>query len=266
MNESSSADVAIYGRDLGIPDEPESWSPVPGYEGYYEVSTLGNVKSLHARILKQYPGGLILSPVINTHGYPSVNLYLAGKPTTFGIHVLVALAFIGQRPKGQDVCHNDGGKLHCVLSNLRYDTKSENMNDRVRHGTHHNSTKTECPAGHEYTEETIYHRPDGGRDCRLCRPAHAERTRQRKIAVGDVCIYEDCAEPVQAKGKCKKHWSKERYEHKLATADPCVEDGCEKPGVQVGRCSSHYKRHQARSRSVSGYVVDQGDRALPEAA
>ncbi len=53
----------------------------------------------------------------------------------YSVHSLVAKAFIGLKPDGLVVCHNDGNTLNTNADNLRYDTLSNNMKDRIRHGT-----------------------------------------------------------------------------------------------------------------------------------
>ena len=58
-----------------------------------------------------------------------------GQQRTYGAHQLVALAFIGPRPEGLEVCHGDGDSSNNCLDNLRYDTKAGNAADQVAHGT-----------------------------------------------------------------------------------------------------------------------------------
>lgn len=54
-------------------------------------------------------------------------------------------------------------------------TQQENMQDMVERGRHHGASKTHCNYGHEYTEENIYRRPDGTRECRTCRRERKNR-------------------------------------------------------------------------------------------
>lgn len=101
------------------------------------------------------------------NGYPYVTLTKQGKQKAHGVHQLIALAFIGPRPDGQEVLHSDGDPLNCTLGNLSYGTHGENMHDRIRHGRDHNVIKTHCPAGHPYDEtNTRVYR--GSRFCREC--------------------------------------------------------------------------------------------------
>lgn len=79
--------------------EKEQWKPIYGYEGKYEISSFGRVKSL-PKTWKRKDGvplhykERILKPRINAYGYARVNLCKNGKPKDFFIHRLVASAFI----------------------------------------------------------------------------------------------------------------------------------------------------------------------------
>ena len=136
----------------------ERWKPVKGYEGIYEVSNHGRVRSLD-RVVTYSDGrvrrhkGKILSAPLSRDGYPAVNLHTQGRLKKRTVHSLVAEAFVGPRPEGMEVCHNDGSKTNNHVDNLRYGTRSENMLDRVRHGTNPSTAKTHCPRGHELSAE-----------------------------------------------------------------------------------------------------------------
>ncbi len=118
----------------------EVWQPVLGYEGLYEVSDHGRVRSLprksrSGRGYQVYPGR-VLTTCANGHGYHVVSLSRNNRKTTRQVHDLVLTAFIGIRPSPQhDACHNDGNKNNNALLNLRWDTKAANQADRKLHGT-----------------------------------------------------------------------------------------------------------------------------------
>lgn len=112
----------------------EVWKDIPGYEGSYQVSNLGRVKSL-PRVV-QIPGYgtrtlsekmLRLSRCTSGHLY--VNLRKDGSTHHSEIHRLVMLAFVGPCPPGMEVCHNDSNPKNNRLDNLRYDTHMNNMID-----------------------------------------------------------------------------------------------------------------------------------------
>ena len=118
----------------------ERWLPVVGYEGLYEVSNRGRVRSLH-RIVKHCRDkgekrikGRMMA-LIKNQGYRTVKLHKDGEGKHFKVHRLVAAAFIGPCPEGQEVLHGIAGILNNSVENLRYGTHSENMHDKKRDGT-----------------------------------------------------------------------------------------------------------------------------------
>jgi len=126
----------------------ETWRPIPGYEGYYECSDLGNVRSIDRLIGNRLFKGKILKRLLGSHGYYTVVLSKDGKVKTRTIHSLVMLTFIGPPPEGLEVLHGEGGPADNSLSNLKYGTRSENMHDMRRDGTNFYLNKSRCPRGH----------------------------------------------------------------------------------------------------------------------
>jgi hypothetical protein len=112
-------------------------------------------------------------------GHMIVSLADAGKKKTYHVHSLVLTAFVGPKPDGMECCHRNGDHEDNTVGNLRWDTKSENMLDRVRHGTHPNTNKTHCKYGHEFTSENT-HRYRGMRHCLACRKRKSE-AKQAKL-------------------------------------------------------------------------------------
>lgn len=120
----------------------EEWKPVVGFEGVYEVSNLGRVRSLDRVYYQTSRGGCfhphkrkgqLLRPGLTSVGYPSV--VLGRKRGTFLVHRLVAEAFIGPCPEGCEVRHKDGTRNNNTADNIEYGTRKENMADARRHGT-----------------------------------------------------------------------------------------------------------------------------------
>lgn len=118
----------------------EMWTSIPGYEGFYEVSNHGNVRSLTRHVPygrhKQtvYKGRALKQFVSNS--YLSVKLAMAGVTRTRYVHELVLLAFIGERPlidERSEIRHLDGDKKNNWLDNLKYGTTKENAGDRKLH-------------------------------------------------------------------------------------------------------------------------------------
>ena len=123
----------------------ELWKPIPGYEGIYEASSLGRVRSVDRELIqKNNKGGVslfrrkgrVLAQRLSRDGYFRVNLSKDDEITTHQVHNLICLAFYGTPRNGRDqAAHNDGTRTHNVLSNLRWASPSENMQDKNLHGT-----------------------------------------------------------------------------------------------------------------------------------
>lgn len=118
----------------------ENWRDVPGYEGRYQVSDQGRVRSLDHRVrvvckgvetTRLSPGKLLKPGPSGDCGHLSVAI---GKGNSVLVHILVMMAFVGPRPDGADVAHGDGDPTNNRLSNLRYATRTSNNQDMVYHG------------------------------------------------------------------------------------------------------------------------------------
>jgi len=109
----------------------EHWIPILGYEGLYEVSDFGLVRSI-TRSVKTKGGkqriskGHVLRITVNS-GYATVQLSRSGKTKTFKVHRLVATSFIPNPLDLPEVNHIDGNKLNNVIANLSWCTKSQNV-------------------------------------------------------------------------------------------------------------------------------------------
>ena len=123
----------------------ETWRPVVGFEGFYEVSDHGRVRGVdrvetYSRI-DQYSGrvisvhrhhrGRLLRPGRSVSGHLTVVL---GRGNTRQVHALVLEAFAGPCPPGQECCHTDDCPGNNKLNNLRWGTRSDNLHDAVRNG------------------------------------------------------------------------------------------------------------------------------------
>lgn len=121
--------------------DEEIWKPVVGYEGAYEVSSLGRVRSLDRRVpwtsrhgtaTTRFCPGTVLRPGKRKDGYLTV--CLGADTSSSQVHVLVLAAFVGPRPHGYECLHIDGSRANNRLSNLRYGTRSDNAIDVFYHG------------------------------------------------------------------------------------------------------------------------------------
>jgi hypothetical protein len=113
----------------------ELWRSVVGYEGLYEVSNWGRVRSLERQIPHKHPGHFTIVPgrmrrlILKQGRYLGLTLTDgAGKKNNALVHQLVAQVFIGPRPPGLQVDHKDGDKQNNCAWNLHYVTAKANAN------------------------------------------------------------------------------------------------------------------------------------------
>lgn len=163
----------------------EVWKSIPGYEGFYEVSNLGRVRSLDRMGLqgghpRAYRGRVLKPGEQRCSGHVSVVLCVDGAQRSFTVHYLVMLAFVGSYPDGMEIRHLNDDPKDNRLENLAYGTRHENMLDRTRNGKHHMANKTHCPHGHEYASWNLdaYTLSLGRRRCKAC--ALARRWGQKR--------------------------------------------------------------------------------------
>jgi transposase len=139
--------------------QQEQWKAIPGYEGLYEASSLGRVRSLAVRVKingrwRSYKGN-VLRPGTRRSGrqhYLQVSLSKNGEIKSWGVHQLVLFTFVSPYPSGMECCHNDGDGVNNRLENLRYDTPKGNWADRRRHGTDNSGSKHPCS---KFTEDEV---------------------------------------------------------------------------------------------------------------
>lgn len=130
----------------------ERWLPVVSYEGRYEVSDHGRVRSLDRDVVvmtrwgfpvaRRLPGRMLnphRTPVQGKYrkgelAYSCVSLSRHGSAKQCRVHRLVLAAFVGPCPEGHEGAHGDGDTSNNRLSNLTWKTPAANSADRVRHG------------------------------------------------------------------------------------------------------------------------------------
>lgn len=164
----------------------EIWEDIKGFEGYYQISNLGNVKSL-CRVVKRGKNykpvnERILKPYYHD-GYPEVVLSINGNPRTFSIHRLVAEAFIPNPNKLPIINHKDENPSNNRVDNLEWCTYSYNLayNDaRVK------AAVPKRKAIRQYTKDGVF----------IKEWSHA-RDAAEALKLNKRAIYECC------KGRCK---------------------------------------------------------------
>lgn len=122
----------------------EIWMPVIGYEGLYEVSNIGRVKSLERKV--ETKGGAlrsnkerIMKQTLNRYGYMRLSLMNKANKKIHYVHVIVFESFVSKR-NGKQVNHMDSNKLNNNLENLELVTSRENTN-------HYYLSKSNKPIG-----------------------------------------------------------------------------------------------------------------------
>ena len=127
----------------------EIWKPVVGYEGLYQISNMGRVKSLERKdCLGRTVKERILKQTVTHDGYLIVGLYAGGKLKTLMVHRLVCEAFNDNRDEKPEVNHINEIKTDNRACNLEWCTRRENLN----HGTHNErSGKTRSKPVGQYT-------------------------------------------------------------------------------------------------------------------
>lgn len=134
---------------IEIPDLPgEEWRPVVGWEGEYEVSNQGRVKTVpHIGYGGKSIQAKLRTPTFMSgrNAYWQCHLMRGGRGTKVyraNIHVLVLEAFVGPRPEGMEVRHLNGNGFDNRLENLRWDTHKANMADNMQYDRPHRTCKT----------------------------------------------------------------------------------------------------------------------------
>lgn len=108
---------------------PEEWLFIDWFPDY-EISNYGNIRSHKRNKIR------LMNPSTNSKGYKVVILRRNNKKYNFWVSNLVLSNFKCSRPENLQCCHNDGNKTNNVITNLRWDTPSNNTKDQVKHGLH----------------------------------------------------------------------------------------------------------------------------------
>ena len=116
----------------------EKWRDIPGYEGFYQVSDLGNIRSIRFNKIRNMKSW-------DSHGYRAVELCVNNDRYTVGIHRLVALTFIPNPENKPEVNHKDRNKSNNNVENLEWVTPSENVAHAYRHGVEPRPTHQDQP-------------------------------------------------------------------------------------------------------------------------
>jgi len=141
----------------------EIWKPIEGYEGLYEVSSLGRLKSIarNVTIKTKYTSyfrvtkDTILQGSKHKYGYPMFFLCKSDashSKTLYLLHRIVALAFHGPCPDGKECAHLNGDPTDNRADNLKWVTKKENESHKILHGR---TTRGERAGNSKLTERDV---------------------------------------------------------------------------------------------------------------
>lgn len=203
----------------------ELWLPIREYEGFYEVSNYGRIRSLDREVpVRGNPRqshkiikGVIKKWGYDGNGYPKIELTRDGIRKSINIHVLVAQHFVPGYDSGLQVRHLDGDKTNPYFQNLAWGTASENQKDKIIHGTNHQLNKDMCPANHVLAEPNLRVDSLPFRRCLACKKARdAMKTNKRLTKWGFNCVADEYYSLIMKKAlprylKVEKHLQ-EKYE------------------------------------------------------
>lgn len=187
----------------------EEWKAIDGYEGCYEVSNYGRVKSLE-RVVERCDGRMltirerILAPVFNDDGYVQCKLNKNGKSKTVGVHCLVARAFIPNPDNLEDVNHKNFNRTDNHVSNLEWKTHGDNVRYSIEAKRHFCTRDLTGANNPNYKNDTLknFYAEHPEERMKLARP-RGQNGRAKKVMMIDLdgnadefsCLL-DCAEGV----------------------------------------------------------------------
>ena len=176
----------------------EIWKDVIGFEGLYEISNYGNLKSkdrivhyLGKNQFGTYPAtklfkGKMITPVLNQHKYYQVALYKNGKSFNKLVHQLVAEAFIPNPENKPTVNHKDGNKINNKVENLEWATAKEQTYHSINVLGHKFYITQQCRDARKYKSQQKRVRKSDGKEFNSIKEASNGDENLRKH-ISDVC-------------------------------------------------------------------------------
>lgn len=164
----------------------ESWKPILKWEGYYEVSDRGRIRSVdrfvrHSGTSLRRELGRIMSQHSNENGYLYVMASKHGQTKRIWVHRAVLEAFVSSRPRGMVTMHLNNDPADNHVENLRWGTQAENIRQSVRDGRQANVRKKKCSRGHEFHDWNLAPAAlrQGKRSCLACyKVTHIHRVKE----------------------------------------------------------------------------------------
>jgi hypothetical protein len=121
----------------------EIWKDINGYEGYYQISNKGNVRSVDRFDGVHDRAGTVIKQSLKPNGYLQVGLRKHNQRKWVGVHRLVAIHFIDNPENKPQVNHIDGNKQNNTVENLEWVTQEENQQHAIRTGLRKNVRRRE---------------------------------------------------------------------------------------------------------------------------
>ena len=117
----------------------ERWKDVVGYEGFYQVSDFGRVRSVdrvvpHGSTTRKVKGRILRLTPHHQTGHLYISLHEKGIRVSGAVHRVVLEAWVGPCLDDMECCHEDGNPANNCVRNLRWDTRRENSLDKIRIG------------------------------------------------------------------------------------------------------------------------------------
>lgn len=167
----------------------EQFKTLPGYEGRFEVSLNGTVRTApYTDAAGRQRKSRIIRPQPSKHGHLMVRLCYNGSVLTTYVHRLMLSAWVRPPRPGEYACHRNDVPDDNRLENLYWGTPADNTRDSVRNKGHRESKKTHCKHGHPLSGDNVY-TPPGKPTWRVCREcqkrARAEHYRRLRAGYYD---------------------------------------------------------------------------------
>ncbi len=138
----------------------EIWKDINGYEGYYQISNRGNVRSVDRFDGVHDRAGTVIKQSLKPNGYLQVGLRKHNQRKWIGVHRLVAIHFIDNPENKPQVNHIDGNKQNNTVENLEWVTAKENQHHAARTGLRDNMPKGENhPAYGKFGADSLSAKP-----------------------------------------------------------------------------------------------------------
>lgn len=181
----------------------EIWKPIKGYEGKYYISNKGNVL---AKNYERSGKSKLLKPTLTTTGYLKVELWVGSKRKIYRLHRLIAEAFIPNPQNKQFIDHINTIKTDNRIENLRWVTRSENMNNILTKKKISESSKNR-KVSIETRQKLSYatkHRKNAEEIFIKMQKASVEACKKKVICIETGIIYESAREASKCTGASYK--------------------------------------------------------------